>query len=247
MNSTRVMYRKLTKWASVGIIILLAVLLTTGGILIDKYKALESQYEELSASTAAKQWHYSDNKNWRCRVEGFQASGLPDVDILFLGDSLIEMWPTDLMFNDYIIMNQGISGDVTEGVLARIELAKCVDAEIVVLIIGTNDFTRGFDSETITDNVRGICENLSSSKIMLLSLFPTPADESELQELHIVQNIAYSELADSFGNVTFVDLFSEFTDNVGFQNQSLFVDKEHLTAMGYEKLTEILRNEINSM
>src|ERR1700677_2167879 len=87
--------------------------------------------------------------------------------LLVFGDSLSAGFGLEavLSFPDFLqkkldaehypwhVVNQGISGDTTEGGVARIDAATAVKPEIVVLELGGNDGLRGLPLETTRENL----------------------------------------------------------------------------------------------
>ena len=81
------------------------------------------------------------------------------IDLLFLGDSITEMWPADAFeanFGRYDPANFGIGGDKTQNLLWRLRNGAVgqLDPKVVVLMIGVNNF--GLGDDTPEDVFRGV-------------------------------------------------------------------------------------------
>lgn len=93
--------------------------------------------------------------------------------VIALGDSLTEgvgataktAYPAILAeTTGWNIINAGISGDTSAGVLSR--LAPLMDKhqpKLVLTCIGGNDFLRKVDEATTRSNIKAICENIKAS------------------------------------------------------------------------------------
>ncbi|MFK5982784.1 MAG: GDSL-type esterase/lipase family protein, partial [Flavobacteriaceae bacterium] len=96
--------------------------------------------------------------------------------IVFLGDSIIEGANWNELFNNPNIVNRGISGDNTEGVLNRIEEIIRLQPSKLFIAIGTNGISQGVSTEQIINNYRVIIEtvqeNSPQTKIFVHSLLP---------------------------------------------------------------------------
>ncbi|PLR29874.1 hypothetical protein CYR55_22555, partial [Chimaeribacter californicus] len=64
-------------------------------------------------------------------------------DYVMVGDSITENARWDDIFPDYKIVNRGIAGDDTTGVLERIDDIIATGAKKAFIMIGTNDIDRG--------------------------------------------------------------------------------------------------------
>src|ERR1700690_2306495 len=100
--------------------------------------------------------------------------------VVFLGDSITQMWGDDLggSFPGMKVANRGISGDTTRGVLIRLdEDVLALHPAAVVILIGTNDLEEKADPETIAANLKLIIAALEKADpkmpIILCQVFPS--------------------------------------------------------------------------
>jgi acyl-CoA thioesterase-1 len=110
--------------------------------------------------------------------------------LLVFGDSLSAGFGLEagLSFPDFLqkkldadhypwhVVNQGVSGDTTEGGVARIDAALAMKPEIVVVELGGNDGLRGLPLETTRDNLNQIISAFqkSGAKIVLAGMTLPP-------------------------------------------------------------------------
>jgi lysophospholipase L1-like esterase len=102
---------------------------------------------------------------YQARAALFQElSGMPD--IVMLGDSLTEWGNWHELVPEFRVINRGIAGDTSSGVLNR--LAEVIDRrpKIVFVMIGTNDLGLQVPPETLLGNLRAIVTRLREAAII---------------------------------------------------------------------------------
>jgi lysophospholipase L1-like esterase len=149
------------------------------------------------------------------------------------------------------VYNLGISGNITEQLLARIEQEAIPrKPDLIILQCGLNDFMRKgqIDAPTqssldqLTSNIKAIITKAKTiSDVLLVSVFPI--DESKTTPFH--NKDWYYTLADAqiHANLTkaisiekeipYIDIFSEFS-KVDYKKHLLFTDGLHANAKGHE-------------
>lgn len=183
---------------------------------------------------------------------------LPDTagEIVFLGDSITDggSW-SELLRNPHVI-NRGISGDITDGVLARLkEVIRSKPAKIF-LMIGVNDLAGGRKPQPIVANIRRIVSKIRKqtpqTAVFLQSLLPVNPDlgmfkdHTDKTQSILTINARLRKMAEAF-EVTYIDLHASFATEEGKLNPTYTNDGLHLTGAGYEhwkSLIEPLVNEI---
>src|ERR1700719_953485 len=90
------------------------------------------------------------------RREIFGISTFKTATIVMLGDSITEAAPWDELTGCRSIVNRGIGGDTTGGVLARLGDVVKLRPRAVFLMIGVNDISLRVPAETTIENYRGI-------------------------------------------------------------------------------------------
>ncbi len=164
-------------------------------------------------------------------------------DIIFLGNSITDGGEWSELFQNRHCKNRGISGDVCDGVLNRLATITKGQPAKVFLMIGINDLGRGGNPDTIAAKTRQIVRRIKvespRTKIFIQSVLPVN-DHYGMFESHtarwkdipvtndLLQQIAKEE------DVTYIDLFSLFTNAEGKMNIEYSNDGLHLTGKGYE-------------
>ena len=176
------------------------------------------------------------------RLEFFQRDEQEEVDILFLGDSLIERFDTGTYFPEYRTANRGIDGDTVSGVLRRFD--ESLNVAVVhnhILLIGINDTLDACKHyETLMKRVR---ERYQDAKIFALALLPVGGVYSEYNRTAIKANAIIQDAAKKCG-ATFLNARPILQDEDGELKEEFTVDGVHLNSQGYEKLAEFIRNSL---
>lgn len=183
------------------------------------------------------------------QVELFNSVRHSTKDIVFLGNSITFWADWNELVKSRHIKNRGIAGDVTYGVLRRLDEVINGKPAKVFILIGINDLGRKVPDDVILQNyermVRRIKAGSPHTRIYLQTLLPTNDSFNKLEHLyHKEVNIKYintkmKELA-ARESVTFVDLHSHFIDEQGKLKKEYTWDGVHLTLAGYRKWVEVL-------
>ena len=172
-------------------------------------------------------------------------------DIIFLGNSIMAYANWAELLDTKHAKNRGIPGDITFGVLDRLnEITEGKPAKVFILI-GINDIGRNIPDTIILRNYKRIIQRVKQrsprTKIYLHTLLPvnnsfTPAlphfnkDEHILWVNRELQKLAVGE------NVGLIDLYSQFLDDKKRLDKNYSFDGLHLNDRGYLKWAELLRN-----
>jgi lysophospholipase L1-like esterase len=174
----------------------------------------------------------------RTYVDQFDALPRPDVDLLFIGDSITAGAEWGEWLPGLSTANRGIPGDRTVHVLNRLD--SLGRGRVVCVLIGTNDLGSGTRTERIAANVRSLIDELRrrmpESTIVLQSVMPRQRKyATRIAEL----NALYREIARDSG-ATYVDLWPAFDDGRGGLRAEFTPDKLHLNGLGYAAWVDAL-------
>jgi lysophospholipase L1-like esterase len=146
--------------------------------------------------------------------------------------------------------NRGISGDITFGVLQRLDEVMEGKPAKVFILIGINDIARNIPDAVILQNfqrmVARIKKGSPGTKIYLHTLMPVNSSFGKFpnhynKDGHILAvNQGLRELA-AREKVFLVDLYPAFLDNQNRLEAAYTHDGLHLTAKGYQKWAEVLQ------
>jgi len=180
------------------------------------------------------------SEHWQDRMREFNAEPRSTGRIVFLGNSLTEMFDLRIL-GDSTIINRGITGDFSEGVLKRIDEVISLHPSKLFLEVGINDLVEHVSVKEVTRNYERIVEQVRSkspeTQIYFQSLLPVKMISSmvtssqDVNETVREQNSALKQLADQL-HVTFINLYDNYVLD-GEINPRLTWDGVYLVEEGY--------------
>jgi len=177
---------------------------------------------------------------------------LPDTrnEIVFLGNSITDGAEWFELLQNKKCRNRGISGDVTEGILLRLDGVTKLKPSAIFLLIGINDLSLSISVNEITGRYREILQRIQTetprTKVYVQSVMPVnPATGGNKRlegktELIIELNGRLQALAKEFG-FTYIDLFTPLADNNNLLPKRYSVDGLHLSYEGYRVWAETIK------
>ncbi|GAA4749506.1 GDSL-type esterase/lipase family protein [Flavisolibacter ginsenosidimutans] len=184
------------------------------------------------------------------QVAVFRAATHSKKDIVFLGNSITFWGNWTELLNSKHIKNRGVPGDITFGVLDRLDEVIGGQPNKVFILIGINDVARNIPDSVILQNYRRMIAAIKTgsprTKIFFQSILPTNSAAGKLtshynKANHIKAiNAGLKSLAEEEG-VGFIDLYSAFADAEGNLPLNLTFDGVHLTKAGYDIWVDLLR------
>ncbi|NOS91478.1 MAG: hypothetical protein HOP30_06125 [Cyclobacteriaceae bacterium] len=208
---------------------------------------------ELSAQTRTYDTLPNLPEHYVKRMSLFKAEPVKTGAIVMLGNSITEGGNWKNLLGDSSVLNRGISGDVTFGVLNRLEEVLRHKPSKIFLLIGINDLSRNTPDEVIIENLFTIAKRIktSSPKTELFILSILPINESfknypnafRGKGLHIAAiNTQMARYAGKM-NYHFIDLYTPFLGTDGTMDAKYATDGLHLSALGYQHWIRILRSD----
>ena len=187
------------------------------------------------------------------------------IDLLFLGDSILDFWPGKgpdswAKFAPYHPADFGVSGETTEDVLWRITNGELdgLHPKVVVLLLGTNNLGQHGDEQPawvvagMRKVVDTIHEKLPDTKLLLLAIFPRDTKNSPIRQHIATVNAGLakfddgSKFADS-SKTRFLDINKIFLDADGEIPRDLMPDRLHPSAKGYDLWYEAMEPTLSEM
>jgi len=169
------------------------------------------------------------------------------MNILFVGDSLIEYLDWQERFPDHTVINLGAAGESVQGLLSRTVIIQevCSNADFIFIMSGINNVAMG-DNDFI-DFYKVIIEKLSvmypDARIFINSLLPVSVDFIS-NELIQKTNESLKVLADKM-NVFYLDIYRKFIDTKGMPiREYLLEDGVHLSRAGYAVWSRVVEEVI---
>ncbi len=165
---------------------------------------------------------------------------------ILAGDSLSLWFPPELLPEGKNWLNQGISGETSNGLLKRLKIFDRTQPKVIFVMIGINDLIRGISNRVILDNQRQIISYLRkkhpTAQIVVQSILPHGAEEATWKgrdKLLAVANSRIRELNQQLQSICikrgakYLDLYPLFTNKQGNLRREFTTDGLHLSSEGY--------------
>ncbi len=197
-----------------------------------------------TAEIAEGSYTYDMNPLYKSETERFMASE-EKADIVMLGNSITSQADWSVLLNRNDVLNRGISGDITEGMLRRLESVIKVKPSMCFLMGGINDITRRVPYEDTLSNLKTIAEILKTNGI-------TPVIQSVLYTENRFFSSEYNNPIVKKLNEDLMEFCSE--NKIDFLDLNRFMSKDnslkaeytddglHLNAKGYEVWSKVLNS-----
>ena len=183
-----------------------------------------------------------NNTYYQQRMELFRSLPVQKNAIVFLGNSITERGPWQELLPGKKVVNRGIGGDNTFGVLARLDTILLTKPKTIFLLIGINDIGRGLPTEVITSNYRRIVERIRSispkTRLYLQSILPmndailTAAYLKNKKEKILEMNRSIQQIAAEY-KLQYINLHEIFANPQGDLYPQMTIDGIHLRPDAY--------------
>ena len=183
-------------------------------------------------------------------VAKFKAEPKAKTDIVFLGNSITAGTDWAKLLNLPQAKNRGISGDITYGVLARLQEVIDGKPAKIFILIGINDISRNIPDSLILENYQKMISRIrkgsKKTEIYFNTLLPVNSSFEKFKnhygkDEHILYlNSEIRKLAAK--KVTVIDLYPQFLDQNNHLRAELTKDGLHLIPAGYQVWAEFLKS-----
>ena len=197
------------------------------------------------------------------KLSEFKASPFGFNKVVFLGNSITQglLRHTDKLLGENIV-NRGISGDHTDGVLARLEEIIHFKPKAVFLLIGVNDLFEDNRSrpertpEYVANNIFLISDIINkkspNTKIFTQTIIPINnnqylTEKPNIEFLHVDYSPSINEQINEVNKIlksnlslNIIDLHSTFLNEDLQLNPKFSTDGVHLNDLGYQNWIDII-------
>jgi lysophospholipase L1-like esterase len=172
--------------------------------------------------------------------------------IIFLGNSITEMGNWKKATGDTTVVNRGIGGDITYGVLKRLKDITDRHPSKLFILLGINDIGKDIPDAVIADNYLKIVNEVHSkcpeTKIYVQSILPLNSTIQNFpqhydKEEHV---LAVNKLLKTYataGKYTFVDIFHLFVDENQRLKSEYTYEGLHLKPPAYDVWVAYLKQQ----
>ena len=200
------------------------------GLIIKRLGGINYFRYRMSSNSISAQYQHKDNL-YRKLMEQKKS-------IVLLGDSITEAGEWAELLQHQKILNRGIAGDVTSGLLRRLDAIIDLDPAQIFLMIGINDLLFVSPAEA-AHNYRNIVQKIRDSlpqcQLTLQSVLPInkrvrniPIEAGDILDLN--QNI--KQIAADFG-LAYIDLHPLLSDENGALDPNYTLDGIHINGEAY--------------
>lgn len=237
--------RRITGISVVLNCILVAALL----LLLFHYGTLTSVFDSIKGASDSSSGTFKETPSYKINNSVFGDSIASKGGIVFLGDSITNTNEWNEAFPEINIINRGIDGDTTAGVLNRLDNIVMLEPEDIFILIGINDIFQNIDESTVlknyTDIVSKLKNSLPNTNIYIESIFPIEESLSNDNYSTSISNeyikginAGLKKISES-QQVKYIDCFDKFITN-GNLDLKYTVDGVHLNGSGYRLFEDIL-------
>jgi lysophospholipase L1-like esterase len=197
------------------------------------------------------------NQLGRYHEDNLRLKALPDdpARVVFIGDSITDMWNLAQYFPEKPYVNRGISGQTTPQMLVRMHPDVIhLHPSVLVILAGTNDIARNTgpqSAEMIEDNFRAIAELAQTHKIKIVLCSMTPVSDytARKQTLQrppsdiLLLNDWLKKFAEQV-HAEYADYYAALSDVNGFMKEAYSMDGLHPNDKGYALMAPIVQAAI---
>ena len=202
----------------------------------------------LSAQTAKWDSAYRPGM-YHMKVEQFRVFPNSASDIIFLGNSITDYTDWNELLGIKEARNRGISGDITFGVLDRLDEVTEGRPSKIFILIGINDIARNIPDSVILANYAKIIYRIKNespkTRIYFNTLLPvnnTFTDKAHFnKDEHIMNVNAGLKKLGASEKITVIDIYPQFLDAENRLDKKYTYDGLHLDGEGYQQWAGILK------
>lgn len=192
--------------------------------------------------------------NFAHKTAQFRSYPNASSDIIFLGNSITAGtdW-VELLGNPHV-RNRGISGDISFGILERLEEVTEGKPAKVFILIGINDISRNIPDSVILSNYRKMVRRIKTgspqTRIYFQTLMPVNNEYTQFKnhynkDEHILAVNQGIKALGTEEKITVIDLHPHFLDKNNKLDKQYTIDGLHLNARGYQHWATLLKPFLN--
>lgn len=176
------------------------------------------------------------------RLAQFEKEPVVTGKIMFLGNSITEMGDWKKVTGDTTVINRGIGGDITFGVLKRLKDVTDRKPSKLFILLGINDIGKDIPDAVIAGNylkiVKEIHAKCPETKIYVQSVLPVNSTLPRFpqhydKEEHVLAVNKLLRANARTGDYTFVDIFHLFVDSNQHLDSRYTIEGLHLKPEAY--------------
>jgi len=167
----------------------------------------------------------------------------PQVDIVFVGDSITASGNWNDIFPDTKVANRGIGGETIQEISLRLDEIADLHPKAVFLMAGINDIYRVSRTNEIVSAFNNVVKYFEEKAVdvYLQSTLKCAQVVCGIERLHQIQEInsALQQIAEESNNTYYIDINQERSGSSGLHSE-LGKDGIHITPQGYVLWSNVL-------
>lgn len=167
-----------------------------------------------------------------------------NIEIVMLGDSITGRGNWKVLLENEKVLNFGIDGDTTKGILSRVNQIIELEPKTVFIMAGVNDLCLSIPLETIFENYKNILvkfRNKNINTIVQTTLITQmPAVNKKIKVFNGMLKDYCQE-----NSIRFFDFNYAFSNDEGLLREDLTTDGLHLGQKAYKVWAYKLKNSIS--
>lgn len=180
---------------------------------------------------------FKKNPNYDLQIGFYDIYKVEQADIVMLGNSITHGVNWNELLNRKSISEQGITSDILEGYLNRLNYVIKLKPKVCFVMGGINDIYSGYSAEQVFDNYKKVITTLKNNNIIPViqsTLYVSPKwHSSEIKNPEVMKlNILLRGLATE-QKLDFIDLNRKLAVNRTLLNDYT-IDGVHLNAKAYK-------------
>ncbi len=192
--------------------------------------------------------NYLKNRHWDSRLAEFDAEDSRKVDVVMLGNSITQGGNWSKLLADVKVANRGVAGDISEGLLQRMDYVYKLQPKMCFVMIGINDLGARIPEDTIFSNIAKVLDGLKKKNIkpvMQSILFTGPSKQGYVKRNAEVARLnARIKNYVAAKNIDYLDLNTTFAPH-GALNMAISEDGVHINEPAYRLWAIEIQKHIN--
>ena len=172
----------------------------------------------------------------------------PDDIIIMFGNSITHRGPWSGLFPDNTILNYGVDGDTTSGMLSRISVPLAKGPKVICIMGGINDLIRGVSVSTVYNNLRQMVIRSKAAGVIVImqSTLHTGKGYPNSSTINpkVTQLNNLLSAMTSTQNETWLNLNNSMAEDGYLNVEYLLSDNLHLNSDAYVHWAEKLNNAL---
>lgn len=176
------------------------------------------------------------------RLDVFKKEPVTTGHVIFLGNSITEMGDWKKVLNDTTVVNRGIGGDITFGVLKRLDDIVRRKPSKLFILLGINDIGKDIPDAVIADNYLKIVNTIHAqspaTQIYVQSILPLDPTHDRFpqhydKQEHVISVNKLLKANATVGKYTFVNIHPLFLNSQNRLDSKYTIEGLHLKPEAY--------------